>query len=354
MHDQLPAAAGADRKTHYEDIEIGRPISFGHKVVTKDEIIAFGRAYDPQPMHTDEEAARATPVGGLCASGWHTCAMMMRMLCDGLLHNTASLGAPGVEEVRWIKPVRPGDVLTCRQTYTEKRDLASRPDVGFAKVLLEALDGRGDLVSWWRTTQFSRKRRPGVAAAPADTPKQPRRALVSLWDVGGLPASAPEGFLEDRQIGEMTDLGRHTFTREEIIHFARQFDPQPFHLDDAAAKASLFGALCASGWHTASIFIRQVIRHRLARAAAPVPGERRPAYGPSAGFRDLLWPRPVYVGDTIEFRARVAEKIDLKSRPNRGILVNHVQGRNQKGELVFAVNSQIMVDRREPYRPVEG
>ena len=353
MQDQLHTEAAASGKIHYEDIEIGRPITFGRKVVTKDEIVAFGRAYDPQPMHTDEDAAKATPVGGLCASGWHTCALMMRMLCDGLLHNVASLGAPGVEEVRWTKPVRPGDVLTCRHTFTAKRGLASRSNVGIATVFLELLDANGEVMSWWRTTQLTRKRRPGAAVPAPDTARQPRQPLVSLWETEGPPASAPEGFFEDRRIGEITDLGRHTFTREEIIDFARQFDPQPFHLDDAAAEASLFGALSASGWHTAAIFIRQVVRHRLSRATTSAPGERRPAYGPSPGFRDLRWPRPVYVGDTVEFRARAAGKIDLKSRPNRGILVNHVQGRNQRGEIVFAVNSQILVDRREPYRPAE-
>ncbi|HEX5999081.1 MAG TPA: MaoC/PaaZ C-terminal domain-containing protein, partial [Hyphomicrobiaceae bacterium] len=91
-------------KLHHEDLEVGTPYAFGHKVVTAEEIIAFARIYDPQPMHTDPEAAKLTPVGGLCASGWHTCAMMMRMLVDGLLGEAASLGSPGMDEVRWKRP----------------------------------------------------------------------------------------------------------------------------------------------------------------------------------------------------------------------------------------------------------
>ena len=159
-------------------------------------------------------------------------------------------------------------------------------------------------------------------------------------------------FFENLQSGEISDFGRHTFNRDEIIAFAREFDPQPFHLDDAAAKASLFGALCASGWHTASIFIREVVTHRLGGSSSSrAAGERQPVYGPSPGFRNLRWPKPVYVGDTIEFRARLAEKIDLKSRPGRGILASEVQARNQKGEIVFALISQILADRREPYKP---
>ena len=351
VQDDFSVRPRTDTRTHHEDIEIGRPIIFGHKIVTKQEILDFGRAFDPQPMHTDEEAAKATPVGGLCASGWHTCAMMMRMICDGPLRNTASLGSPGVDEVRWTRPVRPGDVLSCRHVYTEKRELASRPDVGISKITLELIDGNGEVLAWWHTNQLTRRRHPGSIRAAQSETKPSRPPPVSLWDATPPPQLARSMFFEDRQIGEISDFGRHTFNRDEIIAFARQFDPQPFHLDDAAAKASLFGALCASGWHTAAIFIREVVTHRLAGSAAtPSPGERQPAYGPSPGFRDLRWPRPVYVGDTIEFRARLAEKIDLKSRPGRGILASEVQARNQRGEIVFALISQILADRREPYR----
>lgn len=350
-----PTDSAAENKIHHEDIEIGKLTTFGHKVVTKEEIIAFGRAYDPQPMHTDEEQAKSSAVGGLCASGWHTCAMMMRMICDGPLRNTASLGSPGVDEVRWTKPVRPGDVLSCRHVYTEKRDLASRPDVGISKITLELVDATGAVLAWWHTNQLTRRRHPAAASAAGKAaPKTQRQALVSLWDAPAAPTAQPTNalFFEDRQLGEITDLGNHTFDRDGIIAFAREYDPQPFHLDEAAAKASLFGALCASGWHTSAIFIRQVVRHRLAGNAAARPsGERQPAYGPSPGFRNLRWPKPVYVGDTIAYRARLVEKIDLKSRPNRGILASEVQGRNQKGEIVFSLISQILADRRHPYQP---
>ena len=351
---QKPIRSEAGDKVHHEDIEIGKPVTFGRRLVTKDEIIAFGRAFDPQPMHTDEEAAKATPVGGLCASGWHTCAIMMRMICDGPLRNTASLGSPGVEEVRWTRPVRPGDVLACRHVYTDKRVLASRPDAGISKNTVELLNDKSEIMAWWHTTQLIRMRNPGAAPpSPHGGPKPERKRLVSLWESPISPLQPARGmFFEDRQLGEITDFGRHTFTRDEIIAFAGEFDPQPFHLDEAAAKASLFGALCASGWHTAAIFIREFVRNRLnASAGAETSGGRQPAYGPSPGFRDLRWPKPVYVGDTIEFRARLSEKIDLKSRPNRGILANEVQARNQNGEIVFALIPQILVDRREPYRP---
>jgi acyl dehydratase len=344
VQDELPSAD----KIHHEDLVVGRPITFGRKVVTKDEIIAFARQYDPQPMHLDEEAARATPVGGLCASGFHTCAMMMRMICDGPLSRTASEGAPGVEEVRWLVPVRPGDVLSLRHMFTSKRTLGSRPDVGLATVDIELLDANERVLCTWKTTQLTRLRHP-EPAAPAGQ-RTPRQPLASLWEAAVPAAPWSHGFFEDRVIGETGDFGRHTFTKDEIIAFARQFDPQPFHIDEVAAKNTLFGGLCASGWHTAAIFIRHVVMARRAEIERlGAAGQRVPAYGPSPGFRNLRWLKPVYAGDTIEFRGRLSEKIDLKSRPDRGLLASEVQGRNQKGEIVFAITSQILAERRIPY-----
>ena len=341
------------QKLHHEDIEVGKPYdNLGSKTVTKEEILAYGRAYDPQPIHVDEEAARHTLVGGLCASGWHTCAMMMRMVADGLLNHVASLGAPGVDEGRWMVPVRPGDTVTCRYTVLEKRDLASRPDVGISKVLVELLNQKGEVAANWRTNQLVRRRHPGPAPDAA-APKKPRVPIASLWEAPGtVSPTRADLFFEDRQLGELTDLGTHTFGRDEIIAFAREFDPQPFHLDEAAAKASLFGGLCASGWHTAAYATRGNIRSRLAgNEAARAEGIRLAAYGPSPGFRNLTWMKPAYVGDTLEYRGQLAQKIDLQSRPDRGIVATDIQACNQKGEVVFSVVSQILAERREPYRP---
>jgi len=337
-------------KLHHEDLAVGKPYVFGHKVVTKEEIIAFGRAFDPQPMHTDEEGAKASPVGGLCASGWHTCAMMMRMLVDGLVGQVASLGSPGVDEVRWKRPVRPGDVLSARYTVQEKRVLASRPDVGISKVLVEAVDADGAVPATWLTNQLTRVRHPERAFAAPQATRREKPSMLDLWDAQA-NGSVDDGFFEERVIGETSDLGSHTFTREEILAFARAYDPQPFHLDEDAAKASLFGGLCASGWHTAAHLIRGIIVTRATtNAEAPPEGGRRAAYGPSPGFRDLRWLKPVYVGDTISYRGRLIEKVDLKSRPGRGLLASAMQGRNQRGEIVFAVTSLVLADRREPLR----
>ena len=150
-------------KVYLEDIEVGRTIPFGRLTVTKEEIVAFARAYDPQPIHLDEEAAKRSIVGGLCASGFHSCAIQMRLLAEGLLNHWTSLGSPGIDEVKWTKPVRPGDTLTSRYTCTEKRALASRPEVGLAKITLEMLNGAGEVVQTWHSNQLVKVRDPKPA-----------------------------------------------------------------------------------------------------------------------------------------------------------------------------------------------
>jgi acyl dehydratase len=156
-------------------------------------------------------------------------------------------------------------------------------------------------------------------------------------------------YFEDLEAGRVTELGSHTFTADDIKAFARKYDPQPFHLDEEAAKKSLFGALCASGWQTAAIYTGMNIRARLAREAeARARGEEIARWGPSPGFRDLKWPRPVFVDDTVTYRQTIAALTDFRNRPERGLLVTLGEGFNQKGELVFEVTGQILVPRRVP------
>jgi acyl dehydratase len=124
-------------RLHWEDFQPGQVNEIGPRLITREEIISFATEFDPQPMHLDEEAASASMLGGLAASGWHTCCIVMRMISDGMLQGTSFMGAPGIEEVNWLAPVRPGELLRLRVTVVETRASRSRPDMGFVKFRYE-------------------------------------------------------------------------------------------------------------------------------------------------------------------------------------------------------------------------
>ena len=130
----------------YEDFHEGASIALGPKQVTAEEIIDFASEFDAQPMHLDEAAGKASLLGGLAASGWHTCAMFMRMLCDAFLLQSTSQGAPGIESVKWKRPVLAGDTLTGSVTVTSRRRSKSRPTLGFVSTRAELFNQRGDSV----------------------------------------------------------------------------------------------------------------------------------------------------------------------------------------------------------------
>lgn len=155
-------------------------------------------------------------------------------------------------------------------------------------------------------------------------------------------------FFEDIVVGERYELGQHTFTAEAIKAFARCFDPQPFHLDEAAAAQSHFRALCASGWHTAAVWMRLLADyHSRNDAARRARGEAVAELGPSPGFRDLKWLKPVYAGDTITYATEVVDKRASQSRPKWGLVTIRNSGVNQKGELVISFVSVVFVERRK-------
>jgi acyl dehydratase len=154
-------------------------------------------------------------------------------------------------------------------------------------------------------------------------------------------------FFEEVVVGEIADLGAHTFTAEEIKRFASAFDPQPFHLDEAAAEASHFGKLCASGWHTLAVWMRLNVRRLQqlsdGRAAAGLAAAR---LGPSPGFEQLKWLRPVYVGDSVTFTTEVIAKRASRSRPGWGVVSMRSLGRNQAGEDVISFVGHVFVESR--------
>jgi acyl dehydratase len=153
-------------------------------------------------------------------------------------------------------------------------------------------------------------------------------------------------FFDEIDEGLTADLGSYHFTRENILAFARKFDPQPFHLSDEAGLIGPFGGLSASGWHTASAWMKcYVASNAAARRGRREAGKALPDIGPSPGFADLRWLKPVFPGDTVSYRNRVTSKRALASRPQWGLVTTHNEGFNQKGELVFSFEGKVLTAR---------
>jgi acyl dehydratase len=144
---------------YFEDFQVGDSIDLGHtSPITAEEIISFARQYDPQPFHIDPELAKETFFGGLIASGWQTCSLFMRLMVDSLINDTISLGSPGVDEIRWHKPVRPGDALHARLTVISATASRSRSDLGIVRSRSEVFNQKDELVASLAATHFFGRR----------------------------------------------------------------------------------------------------------------------------------------------------------------------------------------------------
>lgn len=150
---------------HWEDFTPGRVFEHGPRCLPREEMIAFAAEFDPQPMHLDEAAARATMLGGLAASGWYLCCILMRMSTDAFVLNSRSMGAPGVDEVRWLMPVRPDDELTLRATVLDARASKSRSDMGFVRFEFELFNVKGQRVMVLITSLMMGRREQAGAAS---------------------------------------------------------------------------------------------------------------------------------------------------------------------------------------------
>ena len=150
------------KKYHFEDFPVGMVMELAGPTLTKESIVEYARRYDPQPFHTDEEAAKHSVFGGLIASGWHTVSLCMRMICDAYVLDAASMGSPGVNEVRWTKPVRPGDTIRLKMTVVDAKPSTSKPDRGTVLHRWEVFNQDGELVM--RMEGYGIFRRRGAAA----------------------------------------------------------------------------------------------------------------------------------------------------------------------------------------------
>ena len=152
----------ADIHIFWEDMQAGQVRALGSISPTREEIIAFASQFDPQPFHLDDEAAKASVFGALCASGWHTCAMAMRLMVTEFLCQTSSMGSPGLEQIKWLKPVFPNDQLRLQTTVLETKPMGKRPDVGMTRNLWEMFNQHGDKVLHMEGWGMFRRRMPAA------------------------------------------------------------------------------------------------------------------------------------------------------------------------------------------------
>ena len=298
---------------HFEDLAPGFAAAAGPYHVTREAITAFAQEFDPQPFHLDEAAGLASPLGGLAASGWHTGAIGMRLFYDGFVASIASMGSPGISELKWLQPVRPGDLLHARVDIVDSRPSVSRPDMGLVGILLSLTNGSGELVMTQRFPVMVARRDHSASAE-----RSPPRGRPVPPDLLAMP------------------IGAETFTAAAIKTFAAAFDPQPFHVDEAAGRASHFGTLVASGWHVAACWMK----HMIATTGL------EPSYAGriSPGFRDMHWYAPVRPGDTIHF-ATHAQKARPVSRPGWELVSTTNTGTDEAGRLVFAFSGTTLQPR---------
>ncbi len=149
-------------KHYWEDMAVGSVRDLGTVTPTREAIVDFARQFDPQPFHLDDEAAQASVFGALCASGWHTCAMAMRLMVTNFLLESSSQGSPGLEHIKWLKPVFPGDTLRLTSTVIESRSMSKRADVGLVRSKWDMANQHGEPVLHMEGWGMFRKRHPGA------------------------------------------------------------------------------------------------------------------------------------------------------------------------------------------------
>jgi acyl dehydratase len=267
-----------------------------------------------------------------------------------------AVGSPGIDSCRWLKPVRSGDTLAATTEVLETWPSRSKP-FGFVRRRVDVTNQRSETVMALVGISMYARRDPTVltggsrgGSRPAATPVPGRDQAAGARErppearpapaTGASPAragSAAAGlYFEDVRVGDTMRFGRYAVTKEEIVEFARQFDPQPFHLDEVAARRSLFGGLVASGWHTGAMFIRMVCDHMAPRLRT---------WG-ALGFDDLRWLRPVRPGDVLSVESVVGAKRESQSRRDRGTVEIASRVLNQAGEPVMSLVSLVISQRR--------
>lgn len=302
----------------FEDFPVSHSLDFGEYVVTEDRIKGYAEVFDPLRLRGDRAPA---------ASPWQICAILMRMNYDGWMWRAAARGAPGVDEVCWFEPICAGTLLTARATVLNARVSRTKPQLGLVRYRYELLRDGGHLV--FSQTNYVIMERRSVNSS-ADIVAGARQIPARLATTAQQSKTQPQAIA----------LGTTLFTRQSIRSFAAEYDPQPFHVDDRAAKSGPFGALAASGWHTASSWMAAYSRACLYDTSKlPLPAEFR-------RLKNLYWRRPVLIGDRITWT--FAATATTTSPSGEAVVTSHNSGLDETGAVIFEFDAAMTIRARVP------
>lgn len=329
------------RQRYWEDIEDGETLPLGTATMSREEIVAFASEFDPQPFHLDDEAARGTLLGGQAASGWHTCVVVMGLVDKAMIERALSLQTPGAEEIRWRKPVRPGDALSGRVVLSSKSTCACSSSAGACRAFVEVFNQCAEPVLSWRMDCILPRRSTGAKGRRpcpmrSERPARVRRRL----------ADHAIKFFDDVAAGDEIALGCYAFTADRVGTFRTRYG------DALSRRIGLTTAVSgglAHEWHVVSAWMQCLVRYyrlqseRLRREGKPVP-----LLGPAAGVKHLRWHAPVRAGEVISFSTWAERKLDIASHGDWGLLIAGAEGVNARGEIVVSFYPQMLLQRSPP------
>jgi acyl dehydratase len=313
-------------------------LEFGPRRIGKADILAFASAFDPQPVHLDEAAARETPLRGLAASGWHTCAVVAQALEEALAKLPDFLGIGGIDDIRWMRPVRPDDELHGEVTLGFPAACTCGSDLDRFPARLEARNRLGNTVLRWSFQVLFGAQRTAMPASHCVI----RTARASK--VGGRPGEHLIKYFEDVHRGDEIELGSYTFDPESVGVFESIIASRrklAACAESPRAQAHVQGWNVVAGWMSLIVAYYERRAAELAAAGLPVP-----RLGPAIGLKWLRWLAPVSVGERISFRGWVEHKVNAAGAGEWGLLVAGTEGYNDAGEPVISFYPQFLLERR--------
>lgn len=334
--------AGHGRMDH----PTGEFIDLGRIQVTAEAVKEFAAAYDPQPQHIDERAAAQTLLGGLVASGWQMCAVLMRQVERQLEAMFPQIGVPSIDEIRWLKPVRPGDALDARFGWRSRCSCRACGDAGGRAIVAEVVDRTGDPILRMNGNVLL----PPREASPAGVWQSAIRCAEHVRRRPRVPRRRGGHlvrYFEEVELGDEIELGSFDFTPTAMASYSRMIQSVCGDSNSPSPSPATLRGHVVSGWHVVSAWMRKVIDYYqaeadwLAKHSRPVP-----LLGPAAGARSLSWCKPVRAGETIAFSSWAEHKIEIGTSSDWGLLVAGAEGVNQDGEIVVSFYPLFLLQKK--------